>query len=91
MNKNSNDMEDKIFDIVTDLLRNDITKSEAIDKLLFLCEVGISVKEKYTPTFEEWCEKNVDYKSGDWYKYNGRWMQNKTLRKKYKTDVENQP
>jgi len=32
-------MEDKIFDIVTDLIRDDITKNEAIDKLLILCSV----------------------------------------------------
>ena len=30
-------MEDKIFDIVTDLIRDDITKNEAINKLLILC------------------------------------------------------
>ena len=29
-------MEDKIFDIVTDLLRGDISKTEAIDMLLNL-------------------------------------------------------
>jgi len=33
-------MEDKIFDIVTDLLREDITKTEAIDKLLILHSVS---------------------------------------------------
>ena len=32
-------MEDKIFDIVTDLLRRDISKTEAIDKLLILHNV----------------------------------------------------
>ena len=32
-------MEDKIFDIVTDLIREDITKTEAIDKLLILYSV----------------------------------------------------
>lgn len=32
-------MEDKIFDIVTDLIRDDITKQEAIDKLLVLYSV----------------------------------------------------
>ena len=32
-------MEDKIFDIVTDLIREDLTKQEAIDKLLILCNV----------------------------------------------------
>ena len=37
--KNSNEMEDKIFDIVTDLIRDDISKTEAIDKLLFLHSV----------------------------------------------------
>ena len=33
------DMEDKIFDIVTDLIRKDITKNEAIDELLILHSV----------------------------------------------------
>lgn len=33
---NTKAMEDKIFDIVTDLIRDDITKDEAIDKLLIL-------------------------------------------------------
>lgn len=32
-------MEDKIFNIVTDLIRQDITKEEAIDKLLVLYSV----------------------------------------------------
>ncbi len=32
-------MEDKIFDIVTDLIRDDIGKDEAIDKLLVLYSV----------------------------------------------------
>ena len=32
-------MEDKIFDIVTDLIRDDISKNEAIDKLLSLYNV----------------------------------------------------
>ena len=32
-------MEDKIFDIITDLLREDITKAEAIEKLLVLYNV----------------------------------------------------
>ena len=35
-------MEDKIFDIVTDLLREDISKTEAIDKLLILHSVSKS-------------------------------------------------
>jgi hypothetical protein len=33
-------MEDKIFDIVTDLIRDDISKDEAIDKLLILYNVS---------------------------------------------------
>jgi hypothetical protein len=33
-------MEDKIFDIVTDLIRDDISKNEAIDKLLYLHSVS---------------------------------------------------
>jgi len=33
-------MEDKIFDIVTDLIREDINKREAIDKLLYLYSVS---------------------------------------------------
>jgi|GEM_PF-6385300 len=32
-------MEDEIFDVVTDLIREDITKDEAIDKLLILYSV----------------------------------------------------
>ena len=39
--KNLN-IEDKIFDIVTDLIRNDISKGEAIDKLLNLHSVSVS-------------------------------------------------
>ena len=33
-------MEDKIFDIVTDLIRDDISKNEAIDNLLILYSVS---------------------------------------------------
>jgi hypothetical protein len=38
MNKpeNSLDVEDKIVDIVTDLLRNDVSKAESINQLLVL-------------------------------------------------------
>ena len=39
-------MEDKIFDIVTDLIREDITKDEAIDKLLILYNVSGSFTMK---------------------------------------------
>jgi hypothetical protein len=34
-------MEDKIFDIITDLLRDDISKTEAIEKLLNLHSVSV--------------------------------------------------
>ena len=40
-------MEDKIFDIVTDLIRDNITKDEAIDKLLVLYNV-CALNGKYT-------------------------------------------
>jgi hypothetical protein len=40
MDKNSSDMEDEIFDIVTDLIRDDITKDEAIEQLLILSNVS---------------------------------------------------
>ena len=33
-------MEGRIYDIVTDLLRDDITKDKAIEELLVLCDVG---------------------------------------------------
>jgi len=39
--------EDKIFDIVTDLLREDISKEEAIDKLLILHSVSDCQFETY--------------------------------------------
>ena len=45
-------MEDKIFDIVTDLIREDISKDEAIDKLLIL----YSVSERYL--LIEWLNGN---------------------------------
>jgi len=39
-------MEDKIFDIVTDLIRDDISKNEAIDKLLILYSFVYVVTER---------------------------------------------
>ena len=44
--KKSSDMEDKIFDIVTDLIRDDISKNEAIDKLLILYSFVYVVTER---------------------------------------------
>ena len=48
-------MEDKIFDIVTDLIRDDISKEQAIDKLLILHSVSISLLKKYIQHVED-CE-----------------------------------
>ena len=50
-------MEDKIFDIVTDLLRHDISKTEAIDKLLILHNVSKSVKcKECNDSKKEWSD-----------------------------------
>ena len=47
-------MEDKIFDIVTDLLREDISKEEAIDKLLILhSDSKNELKEKLQIEFDK--------------------------------------
>ena len=40
-------MEDKIFDILTDLIRDDISKEQAIDKLLILHSVSSSLQNVY--------------------------------------------
>ena len=40
-------MEDEIFDIVTDLIRDDISKEQAIDKLLILHNVSDCQLETY--------------------------------------------
>jgi|TARA_R110000851_G_scaffold329187_1_gene500824 hypothetical protein len=47
-------MEDEIFDIVTDLLRDDISKQEAIDKLLIL--YSVSNNEERVP----FCDKHKE-------------------------------
>ncbi len=39
-------MEDKINDIIADLIRDDISKGEAIDKLLILYNVRLSLFQK---------------------------------------------
>ena len=46
-------MEDKIFDIVTDLIRDDISKNEAIDKLLILYSVSSSTVINHKCSFGE--------------------------------------
>jgi hypothetical protein len=45
-------MEDEIFDIVTDLIRKDITKNEAIDKLLSLHNDSVSLKQGIAAAIE---------------------------------------
>lgn len=60
-------MEDEIFDIVTDLLRDDISKTEAIDKLLVLSNVSQQRElliaydvAKYGKGSKEWVTDKVD-------------------------------
>ena len=64
MDKNSSDMEDKIFDIVTDLLRDDITKDEAIDKLLVFSNVSNWVAIESTEQPEKVTDVMVKYRDG---------------------------
>lgn len=59
-------MEDKIFDIVTDLIRGDINKTEAIDKLLVLSNVRLPLSEYVERKQQEAWDKmgdtgNYDY------------------------------
>jgi hypothetical protein len=46
-------MEDKIFNIVTDLIRDDITKDEAIEKLLVLYGVSVSFLYDFVNKFTD--------------------------------------
>jgi hypothetical protein len=57
--KNSSDMEDRIFDIVTDLLRDDISKNEAIDKLLILYNVRLSLFQKNRLDLLNWAKSEL--------------------------------
>ena len=57
--KNSSDMEDKIIDIVTDLIRDDITKDEAIDKLLVLYDVKLSLFQKNRLNLLNWAKSEL--------------------------------
>jgi hypothetical protein len=57
--KNSSDMEDKIFDIVTDLIREDITKNEAIDKLLSLHNDRLSLFQKNKLDLLNWAKSEL--------------------------------
>jgi hypothetical protein len=69
-------MEDKIYDIVTDLIRDDISKDEAIDKLLVLYNVSSSTcDEIFTqaaksdwdePVIKHFRDDNEDSKYTNW-------------------------
>jgi hypothetical protein len=52
-------MEDKIFDIVTDLIREDITKNEAIDKLLSLHNDRLSLFQKNKLDLLNWAKSEL--------------------------------
>ena len=52
-------MEDKIFDIVTDLIREDITKDEAIDKLLILHNESLTVFQKNRLDLLNWTKSEL--------------------------------
>lgn len=49
-------MENEIFDIVTDLIRDDITKQEAIDKLLVLHDAELSLFQKNRLDLLNWAK-----------------------------------
>lgn len=82
MNENSIDIEDEIFDIVTDLVRDDISKAESIDKLLALYNSGCWIafdlnKPEATPN--KYGKYLVCRKDGKihWETWNGsRWAYN---------------
>ena len=52
-------MKYKIFDIVTDLIRKDITKNEAIDKLLSLHNVRLSLFQKNKLDLLNWAKSEL--------------------------------
>jgi len=47
-------MEDEIFDLVTDLLRYDLSKQDCIDALLLLCNSSPQLKNKKRINFKDW-------------------------------------
>jgi len=59
--KNSSDMEDKIFDIVTDLIRDDISKDEAIGKLLILYSVSESFSKSDLLDLGNWFDGSPEF------------------------------
>ena len=52
-------MEDKIFDIVTDLIRKDITKDEAINNLLDLYNVRLSLFQNNRLDLLNWAKSQL--------------------------------
>ena len=52
-------MENKIFDIVTGLIRDDITKNEAIDNLLILYNVRLSLFQKNKLDLLNWAKSEL--------------------------------
>jgi len=58
---------------------------------LNMCVVGVTLKDKNTPKFEDWCEKNKVRGNAGQYWYNGRYIGFADLREYYKEYVENQP
>jgi len=52
-------MEDEIFDIVTDLTRDGISKDEAIDKLLILHNVRLSLFQKNRLDLLNWAKSEL--------------------------------
>lgn len=61
-------MEDKIYDIITNLLREDINKGEAIDNLLSLHKDRISLFQKNKLDLLNWAkselQQETNYKLG---------------------------
>jgi len=52
-------MEDKIFDILTDLTRDDISKDEAMDKLMALYNVRLSLFQKNRLDLLNWAKSEL--------------------------------
>lgn len=57
--ENSSDMEDKIFDITTELISEDISKDEAIDKLLILYNLKLSLFQKNRIDLLNWAKSEL--------------------------------
>lgn len=53
-------MEDKIFDILTNLIKNDITKDEAIDKLMILHNDSLTSFQKNRLDLLNWAKSELN-------------------------------